>query len=63
MCSKYDNYYRFNSEHNGERSIYGTTLNEHNTLLFDIEYDIHTSFGNYEESDHGLDLDWLIILY
>lgn len=44
------------------RDLY-TTLNEHNILLFDIEYDIHTSFGNYEESDHGLHLDWLITFY
>ena len=45
--------------------ILGTymTLDEHENLQHDNEWDIHMSSENYEESGYGLHVDLLMVLH
>ena len=56
MCSKYENHFRLNSEHNVLFGGPKWPFDEHQKLYFDNELDIHTSSENHEQSDLKSDL-------
>ena len=65
MCSReiayseYDNHSHLNRKHNWRKPT--RPFNEHETLHFDNDYDVHMSSKTYEESGHGVDLDLLTV--